>query len=121
MCAQNEIESCTHCVPPTPLHNPVEGEGLEQREHEQRTAKHDLWCVNREPWVTNQGSTSLSSSIFHGLSPLELHGVMIEGVEPHLAKIFMTRFQSPNRKQGSRLIKGGRCAFSVGRGRYIER
>ena len=45
------------------LHKPVEGDALEQREHEQRTAKHDLWCVNREPWVTKQGlSTSTSCS-----------------------------------------------------------
>ena len=43
------------------LHNPVEGEGLEQREHEQRTEEHEFWCTNREPWVTNQGFTSLAT------------------------------------------------------------
>jgi hypothetical protein len=47
MCAQNEIESCTHCVPPTPLHKPVEGDALEHREHEQRTEEHDVRFANR--------------------------------------------------------------------------
>ena len=69
------------------LHNPVEGEGLEQREHEQRTTEHDVRTVNRESWVTNQGFTSLSSRMFHGLSPLEFHGVMGEGLEPCFASI----------------------------------
>jgi len=64
------------------LHNPVEGEGLEQREHEQRTEEYVIRTVNREPWVTTQGFTSLSSRMFHGLSPLEFHGVMGEGLEP---------------------------------------
>ena len=43
------------------LHNPVEGEGLEKREHEQRTEEHEFWCTNRESWVTNQGFTSLAT------------------------------------------------------------
>ena len=29
------------------LHNPVEGEGLEEREHEQRTEEHDVRFANR--------------------------------------------------------------------------
>jgi hypothetical protein len=59
------------------LHNPVEGEGLEEREHEQRTEEYVIRTVNRESWVTNQGLTSLSSRMFHGLSPLEFHGVIV--------------------------------------------
>ena len=69
------------------LHNPVEGDALENREHEQRTEEHVFWCTNRESWVTNKGLTSLSSRMFHGLSPLEFHGVMGEGLEPRFASI----------------------------------
>ena len=69
------------------LHNPVEGEGLDEREHEQRTEEHEFWCTNRESWITNKGLTSLSSRMFHGLSPLEFHGVVIEGLEPCFASI----------------------------------
>ena len=69
------------------LHNPVEGEALEQREHEQRTEEHVFWCTNRESWVTILAPTVLSSRMFHGLSPLEFHGVVIEGLEPCFASI----------------------------------
>ena len=58
MCEQTEIESCTHSVPPTPLHHAVEGEGLEHREHEHRTEEHDVRFANRGSWVTKQGLSS---------------------------------------------------------------
>jgi hypothetical protein len=29
----------------------------------------------------NKGLTTLSSEMFHGLSPLEFHGVMVKGLE----------------------------------------
>jgi hypothetical protein len=69
------------------LHNPVEGEGLEQREHEQRTEEYVIRTVNRESWVTKQGLSTLSSEMFHGLSPLEFHGVVGESLEPCFAGI----------------------------------
>jgi hypothetical protein len=69
------------------LHNPVEGEGLEQREDEQRTEEHVIRTVNRESWVTNQGFTSLATEMFHGLSPLEFHGVKVICLEPCFASI----------------------------------
>ena len=69
------------------LHNPVEGEGLDEREHEQRTEEHVFCCTNRESWVTNKGLTSLSSRMFHGLSPLEFHGVIHTSLEACFASI----------------------------------
>ena len=52
------------------LHKPVEGDALDEREHEQRTEEDDLWCINHGSRTTNKGFTTLSSGMFHGLSPL---------------------------------------------------
>jgi len=42
---------------------------------------------------------------------------MVKGLEPRLAKIFMTRFQSPNRKQGSAQLKREYGLFYIWWGR----
>jgi hypothetical protein len=49
---------------------PTEGDALDEREHEQRTEEDDLWCINHGSRTTNKGFTTLSSGMFHGLSPL---------------------------------------------------
>jgi len=85
--------------------------------HTKKLCQASDWArARRGSWITGN-----VSQVFHKILPLEFHRMIVKGLEPCLGKIFMTRFQSPNRKQGSRLIKGGRCAFSVGRDRYIER
>ena len=55
---------------------------MEEREHEQQTNEHDVLTVIRVPRSTILAPTVLSSRMFHGLSPLEFHGVVIEGLEP---------------------------------------
>ena len=60
---------------------------MEEREHEQQTKEHDVLTVIRVPRSTIRASTVLSSTMFHGLSPLEFHGVMGEGLEPCFASI----------------------------------
>ena len=72
------------------LHNPVEHDAVEEREHEQRTTKQDVLTVIRVPRSTIRASTVLSSRMFHGLSPLEFHGVVIEGLEPCFASMGYT-------------------------------
>jgi hypothetical protein len=72
----------THFPSAYTLQKAIEGDALQHREEEQRATKHDLWRVNREPCTTNKGLTTLSSEMFHGLSPLEFHGVVMKGLEP---------------------------------------
>ena len=82
MCTKRKINS-THIFRIVhTLHKPIEGDALEQREEEQRTTKHDVCFADREPCTTNKGLTTLSSEMFHGLSPLEFHGVVMKGLEP---------------------------------------
>ena len=50
---------------------------MEEREHEQQTNEHDVLTVIRAPRSTIRASTVLSSTMFHGLSPLEFHGVIV--------------------------------------------
>jgi hypothetical protein len=64
------------------LQKAIEGDALEHREEEHRTTKHDVCFADREPRTTNKGLTTLSSEMFHGLSPLEFHGVVMKGLEP---------------------------------------
>ena len=77
----------THFPSAYTLQKAIEGDALQHREEEQRATKHDLWRVNREPCTTNKGLTTLSSEMFHGLSPLEFHGVVGESLEPCFASI----------------------------------
>ena len=50
---------------------------MEEREHEQQTNEHDVLTVIRVPRTTIRAPTVLSSTMFHGLSPLEFHGVIV--------------------------------------------
>ena len=77
----------THFPSAYTLHKPIEGDALEHREEEQRTKEDDVCFADREPRPTDKGLTTLSSEMFHGLSPLEFHGVMGEGLEPRFASI----------------------------------
>ena len=65
---QNKPYTHFKCI--THTLKPTEGDALEQREHEQRTEEDDLWCINHGSRTTNKGFTTLSSGMFHGLSPL---------------------------------------------------
>ena len=63
-------------VPDTPLTHlthlaeAVEHDAVEEREHEQQTNEHDVLTVIRVPRSTIRAPTVLSSTMFHGLSPL---------------------------------------------------
>jgi hypothetical protein len=52
------------------LDEAVEHDAVEEREHEQQTNEHDVLTVIRVPRSTILASTVLSSTMFHGLSPL---------------------------------------------------
>ena len=72
----------THFPSAYTLQKAIEGNALEHREEEQRATKHDVCFADREPRPTDKGLTTLSSEMFHGLSPLEFHGVVMKGLEP---------------------------------------
>ena len=72
----------THFPSAYTLQKAIEGDALEHREEEHRTKEDDVCFADREPRPTDKGLTTLSSEMFHGLSPLEFHGVVMKGLEP---------------------------------------
>ena len=122
MCTKRKINS-THIFRIVhTLQKAIEGDALEHREEEHRTKEDDVCFADREPRPTNKGLTTLSSEMFHGLSPLEFHGVVMKGLEPCFvvrvahAPAFCDKLPKSQRQTSFQIDKRGKVCLLSGVG-----